>query len=109
MDIVNELEKNQTVLLLVEGVRYNDVTVDIAKKLSNKSVCYVTLNKTYDHLKEHFKNHKVKLSNIVFVDAISMTIKKMPSQTENCYFVSSPGALTELAIVVDKFLRHDFD
>ena len=76
LDIVKELAGNKTVLLLMPSLEYNDVIVKIAEELSGKSVCYVTLNKTYDSLKELFNKKKVDMSNIVFVDAISNCISK---------------------------------
>jgi len=96
-------------LLLVDGVHYNDLILKTVKSLSKGSICYITLNKTYESLKEHFKKNRINLKNIVFIDAISPTLKKTPKEMPNCYFVSSPAALTELAIVIDKFLEHKFD
>jgi hypothetical protein len=46
MDIVKQLDESPTLLLLVSSNNYNEVVGDIAKSLSNKTVCYVTLNKT---------------------------------------------------------------
>lgn len=109
MDISKELAKNQTMLLLMPGTEYNHIIVDNLKKLAGKNVCYVTLNKTSDALKESFKKAKIKTDNIVFVDAISKTIKSVPDQSEGVYYVSSPGAMTELSLTIDKFLRHGFD
>lgn len=109
MNIQTELSKNQTLLLLMPSVEYNDVIVQNMKKLASKSVCYITLNKTSDSLKELFKKKKINLNNITFIDAISKTIKKVPDQADSVYYVSNPGALTEIAIVVEKFLRHNFD
>jgi len=109
MDLSKELAKNQTILLLMPGTEYNHIIVDNMKKLKGKNVCYVTLNKTSDSLRELFKKSKIKLDNIVFVDAISKTIKNVPDQGEGVYYVSSPGAMTELALTIDKFLRHGFD
>lgn len=109
MDIKNELSQNQVVLLLMPGIEYNNVIGDIAKQLSGKNICYVTLNKTYDALKEFFSKKKVDTGKIMFIDAISKTIKKVPDQTAGCYFVSSPGALTEISISIDRFLKHGFD
>ena len=107
VDIVKELSDNQTVLLLVPSTDYNNVTLDTVKKLSNESVGYVTLNKTFDSLKETFSKKGVNLKNIVFVDAITRTIEEA-KDTDNCYFVNSPGALTELSLTISKFLRHNF-
>ena len=107
VDIVKELSDNQTVLLLVPSTDYNNVTLDTVKKLSNESVGYVTLNKTFDSLKETFSKKGVNLKNIVFVDAITRTFKEA-KDTDCCYFVNSPGALTELSLAISKFLKHNF-
>jgi len=108
MDIKKELSSNQTILLLMPGTEYNEIIVNVLKKLSG-NICYVTLNKTCDSLKELFKKKKIKTDNIVFIDAISKTIKNVPDQSEGVYYVSSPGAMTELSLVIEKFLRHKFD
>ena len=108
VDIKKELGSDQTVLLVMPGTEYNEVVVDTMKQLSG-NICYVTANKTYDSLKELFVKNKVNVENVVFIDAISKSLKKVPDQGESVYYVSSPGALTELSLVVDKFLKHEFD
>ncbi len=108
MELLKEFSSNQTLLLLVPSTEYNDVVVDVAKQLSDASVGYVTLNKTFDSLKDLFKKRGVNIENILFIDAITKTIKKAESSTKGCYFVSSPSALTELSLAIDKFLRHEF-
>lgn len=108
VDIKKELVSNQIVLLIMPSVEYNDVIIDIVKKLSG-NICYVTANKTYDALREIFQKKKVNVENIVFIDTISKTMKKVPDQGERVYYVSSPGALTELSLAIGKFLKHDFD
>ena len=107
--ITSLLAENKTILLIMPSSSYHQEILKIVKNLSPKSVCYVTLSKTSDALKELFKKNKLNLNNIVFIDTISKTIRSTPSQSNNCYYVSSPGALTELSIVIDKFLRHNFD
>jgi len=109
MDIKKELSTNQTILLIMSSTDYNKEIVDIMKKLSGKNIAYVTLNKTKDSLVELFKKNKIKTENIVFIDAISKTIKGVPEQSEGVYYVSSPGALTEISLAISKFIRHDFD
>lgn len=108
-DIKKSLKENQAILLMMASDKYNDVSTLVPKQIASKSVCYVTLNKTYTAVEESLKKKKVKTDNIVYIDAISNTIKKTPSQTDRCYFVSSPGALTELALVINKFLAHKFE
>jgi KaiC/GvpD/RAD55 family RecA-like ATPase len=109
MDITKELADNQTMLLLVSSTDYNRAIADMAKQLSSKSVCYVTLNKTYDALKEAFQKKKINTKNIIFIDAISKTIKAVPAKTDDCFFCSSPGSLTELSLAISKFLKQGFD
>lgn len=108
MNINKELASNQTVLLLMPSTEYNEDIVKVIKGLKG-NICYVTLNKTSDSLKELFTKKKVALENIIFIDAISKTIKNVPDQSDGIYYVSSPAALTELSIIIDKFIRHNFD
>ncbi len=109
MDILKELEKNQTVLLLMPSDKYNTLSVDIIQRMAKGSVCYITLNKTKDALEETFKKKKIKTENIIYVDAISKTIKSAPDQGNQVYYISSPGALTEMSLVISKFLGHNFN
>lgn len=109
MNIEKEISQNQTLLLLMSSTDYNSEIVDVVKKLNGKNICYVTLNKTSESLKELFTKKKIKTENIVFIDAISKTIKNVSDQSKGVYYVSNPGALTELSIVIEKFLRHKFD
>ena len=108
-DVKKELASNQTVLLLMPSTQYNEVILSTMKKLSGKSIVYITLNKTSDSLTELFKKNKLNLENVVFIDAISKTIKKTPDQADGAFFCSSPGALTEISLVISKFLKHNFD
>lgn len=108
VDLKTELSSNQTILALMSNIGYNDSMIEVLKDLSG-SICYVTANKTYDSLKETFEKNKIDTSNIIFIDAISKTIKKSPKSEESVYYVSSPGALTELNLVINKFLKHNFD
>jgi hypothetical protein len=109
MDIKKELSSNQTILLIMSSADYNNEIIEVVKKLSGKNIVYVTLNKTHDSLVELFKKKKIKTENIVFIDAISKTIKSTPEQSDGVYYVSSPGALTEISLVVSKFIKHNFD
>ena len=109
MTVLSELSKNQTVLLVMSNTKYNDRITDIAKQLSKKNVCYITYNKTYAAIKDTFKKKKISSKNTVFIDAISSSLTTSEKQTDTCYFLPSPGALTELSILITKFMRHKFD
>jgi hypothetical protein len=109
LDIEKEFKDNKTLLLLVPSVEYNHVVVDNMKKLAKEDVCYITLNKTFDSLKEIFEKNKIDISKVVFVDAISKTIKNVPTQTKGCYYLSAPNSLTEISLQVSHFIKHGFD
>ncbi len=110
IDIKKELDKNQTILGVMESEKYNEAIITVPKILASKgTICYVTLNKTSSSLIEIFKKNKINLSNIVFIDAISKSFKKSPNKSDQVYFVSSPGAFTEISLVLSKFLKHKFD
>ena len=68
-----------------------------------------TAFKTYNSLKELFDKNGIDVKNIVFIDAISKTIKDVPDQTDGCYFCSYPGALTEISVTISKCLGHNFE
>ena len=94
--------------MIIPSGRYNEIITRIPKQFSEERVCYITLNKTYNSLKDLFGKENVDLKNIVFIDAITSSISKVEN-TDDCYFVSSPQALTELSIVINEFLQHKFD
>lgn len=108
MDVRKELDENQTLLLLMPGIEYSEIVIDMVKQLSSESLCYVTLNKTCKSLRELFKKNGVNTDNIAFIDGISNTFMEVCSQTDGCYFVSSPSALTELSVTISRIMKHGF-
>ena len=90
------------------SIEYNDIITMIPKQLSEKRICYVTLNKTFNSLKDLFRKEDINLKNIIFIDAITTSLSKAENIDE-CYFVSSPQALTELSIVITEFMQYKFD
>ena len=108
MDILKSINANQVNLVLMPGIEYNRTIVDFAKVLSTKRICYVTFNKTVESLKELFNKNKVNVKNMFFIDAITKSIKEMPSKTNTEYYLS-PGSLTEVSLTISMALRQDID
>ncbi|MEK6960443.1 MAG: hypothetical protein AABX47_04680 [Nanoarchaeota archaeon] len=108
MDIKRELIENRILLVIVPSENYNNTILETMRALSGKDACYVTLNKTSDSLKEIFRKKKIPTENILFIDAISKTIKETPATSERCYYVSSPAAMTEISIIINKVLENRF-
>ena len=108
INISEEIVEYQSALINIPHGKYNDVVSLVPKQLSGKRICYITLNKTYDSLIEIFENENIDITGIAFIDAITKSINKVEN-TNNCYFISSPQALTELSIAIDAFLTLNFD
>lgn len=109
MEIEKEFLPDNKSLLVVSSSNYYDEMLNNLKQLNGKSICYVTLNKTYKALKEDFEKNNIDMKNMIIVDAISKTVSADQKIEKNSYFVSSPGALTELSIAIKKFLDYNFD
>jgi len=109
LDIVKELEANKIILLLVPSLEYSDIVLADAKALSKKNLGYITLNKTFESLKEDFIKAKANIDNILFIDAISKTIKNVPDQAKGVYYLSAPNSLTEISLQISSLITHKFD
>ncbi len=105
---MNDFSQSQSTLILIPSIKYNDVIKYVLKQLPVERICYVTLNKSYSSLRQLFEKEHIELKNIVFIDAITCSIYE-PEQTDDCYFIGSPQALTELSIVITEFLKHDLN
>lgn len=88
-------------------INYNDIVTDVVKQLHDKKTCYVTLNKTYNALKELLKINNADRENIVFIDGITKNVKN-PPDVDDCYFIDSL-TVTELSKNISALLKHDFD
>lgn len=108
MNIKKKLDGKHVLLIKISSKNYTKTTIEIAKQLSEESLCYVTTNKTYNALEESFKKKGVNTENVFFVDTITGSIKNTPEDKENVSFISSPSALTEISLAISKFLKKDF-
>lgn len=104
--MVEQRDETQILVLIIPNKDYQkrvtDLTKDIAK-LSEK-ICYVSLNKPYKTLLKNFTDAGIDTTKFIFIDAITKTAE-MPPVVENCEFVSSPGALTELSLAISNTLE----
>lgn len=106
--MVEHLYEAKTTLVAIPEDEYTDKIVQIAKETAEDKVIYVTLNKTCDALMELFKNKNINIKNIKFIDTITRCIREV-EDTKDCTYISSPEAITELAIIIRTHLEYDFD
>lgn len=108
IDLKSLLLSSDSVLVKIPSSLYNQSTSFIPSLLSDQMLCYITLNKTYNSLKTRFKKEEIPSDKIVYIDAITKSMEPVEN-TQDCYFVSSPQALTELSIVASEFLAQNID
>jgi len=90
-------------LLVVPSDTYNTSLITFVKKVTPTKIGYVTINKGYSALVEMLRKNKFNLNNFIFVDCVTksiITAKKEP----NCVYISSPNALTEMTLAIDKLI-----
>jgi archaellum biogenesis ATPase FlaH len=106
MDL-DKILKSKVSCIIIPGDKFNEELIKLLKKVKNKKVCYVTLNKGADVLIESLNKNKINPKNFFFIDCVSKTIVQ-PKPIENCQFISSPNALTELSLAIDKSIDSGF-
>ena len=101
--IVNEGELS---VLVISNNTYMKKIGDIAKHLGKnyKAICYVSLNKMYDALDSSLKKQKIDTSRFLYIDGVTKSVKKNVGKEKNCIYISTPQALTELSIAINKVI-----
>jgi len=105
---IKEEGSNPNTLLLVPGIRYDNIVVNVVKQLNNKKTCYITLNKTYDALIELLKTKNADIEKFVFMDGITKNVRNI-SNMDNCFFIDPPSNLTDLSRNIYELLKNGFD
>jgi len=92
---------------VIPNEQYSKIIIDVAKQLArnHKQICYVSINKLYDPLVKGLAANKVDVGKFFFIDCISRGVMRTPNKIENCEFLSSPQALTEMHISISKNLK----
>lgn len=103
----SNLLESKVVCVILPGEGFNEKIIGLVKKIKDKKVCYVALNKGADIIIESFGKNKIDLKNFFFIDCVSRTIIN-PKKIDNCQFVSSPNALTELSLAIGKCIDSSF-
>lgn len=111
IDIVGELALSNinSLLFMVDSLENNSLAIYVAKQLENKKICYVTLHKTADAVKELLEKKKIDTSNIVFVDGITKVIGLPANDNVKMHFVNSPGDLMGLNLIIFNLFNKGYD
>jgi len=105
MDIGKELGENKIVLVIIPSTKYGGASLKIAKKLSQKKLCYVTTNKTSASLNESFSKKKVKMENVIFVDAISKSLGTSSKDEQSSKYEERINEIKQTLPVIEAELK----
>ena len=106
MDIAKELGANPVVISVLKKEYFNESVFEVMKKMSDKKICYVTLNKPAESIIKAFENRKIQTKNLFFIDAVSKSLGK--KDLKNANFLSSPAALAEINAVAETSINSGF-
>ncbi len=104
INIKNELERNSIILSVMPTYYYNESIAGILKNLEDAKICYVDLNKGTDAMQKSFRLNNINTKNIFFIDGVTSTISPK-AKIENGILLSSPYALTEMAIAISEAMK----
>jgi len=91
--------KSQISLVVMPKGRYRESLGAVIKAVdsASKKICYITLNKPHDAMIHEISGLGLDAAKYFFIDAITATVKS-PAPADNCEFIQSPSALTEISV-----------
>lgn len=106
MGLKEDIKENKIVLISTNKNNYNENLSNIqgAVNENNEKIGYVTINKPYNSIIQNLERNNIDQDKFFFVDAITATVKT-PPKVENCVFVNSPTALTDLGLAYSSLLN----
>lgn len=106
LDLLKRIGSSAIVVLIIPNEKYNQYIVDIAKELGTpySAICYVSLNKLYNALSRSMDAHSINKNKFFVVDAITRSVTSNPPEFDNCFYVTSSSALTELSLSISSAL-----
>lgn len=110
IDIKQDLLKNKTVAVVFPVKDYPVMINELVKTMSTSygKILYISLNRLYNPLKRKLVQDGIDASKFVFVDCVTKTAVAQPEEHDDCIYVSTPNALTELSIAITKSIQKSY-
>src|SRR3989344_4960385 len=99
-----ELRDGNVYLSVFSDDHYAQCLLEVVHQLKDKTICFVTLNKSAASLQHTFLQHNLSLRNVFFIDTVSRSLGQSKDQ-DNVLYVSSPGSFTELSLAISEVMR----
>ncbi|MFH1663232.1 MAG: hypothetical protein ABH986_00165 [archaeon] len=104
--ILSDTEKSQNLLLVVPDEKYSRTIKSLASETTskNKSLCFVSVNKTKTAIEEELKDSKINTEKIYFIDCVSKSISKgkISWSDEKTQYIDNPKSLTQISLAILK-------
>jgi len=99
------IKKGEVVIAFMKGKTYSKDIINICRQLADKfgGICYVSLNKPYEHFVKSFESENIDLDKFYF-----LAIKSKPTDkiiTGNCTLIKSISSITELNLAITTALK----
>jgi hypothetical protein len=105
MTLIEDIAKNNIFLVVTSKDKYGGLIASILPDVEKSSgkLCYITINKPYNTLIKNISDLSLNKDKFFFIDAITSTVQTPPI-VNNCIFVTSPTALTDLGLAFSSAL-----
>lgn len=105
MNLDSQINNNDILLVTTPYIQYKKRLLEILKTTSkSRSVCYVSLNRSYSAIIEMMEDNGIKPDNFQFIDCISKTVHK-PKPSKNVFFADSPNALVDISVNITEAMN----
>jgi KaiC/GvpD/RAD55 family RecA-like ATPase len=95
-------------LATIPAKEYNKANTGIIKELVQKQNIpgvYITLSRPYTTVEQTFKKVGIDTRMIIFIDAVTKTVKSQTKKTKNCLYIGSPEHLSDISLAMDQAVR----
>lgn len=107
VDSVKDL-KEYIALATVPAKSYHKANASIIKELvqkENTPGVYVTLSRPFSTVEQAFKKEGIDTRMILFIDAVTKTVKGQVTKTPNCLYIGNPDNLSDISLAMDQAVR----
>ncbi|MBR9691052.1 hypothetical protein GOV08_05205 [Candidatus Woesearchaeota archaeon] len=102
--------KNRTISIIFPIKDYPILIDEVVKEISEnfRKILFVSLNNLYNPLKRRLEKIGTDLRKFTFIDCVTKTAVPQPQEHDDCIYVSSPSALTEISIAITKTIQNTY-
>jgi hypothetical protein len=106
MGLIEDIKDKQIVLIVFPKAKYMSNLMEVIKAAdaTSKKLCYVSLNKPYTSVIDTLKKNNLNPNKYFFIDVLTSTVKT-PQPADNCEFVQSPSALTDISLAFTRAVQ----